>query len=909
MKIDNRVFVRIIIGSKPERSFITYVVLFFNRLKNKIIIERDDMSQAKDLNKGSSETGDAPRVGMLSGIRVIELADELGEYCGLLLAGLGADVIKVEPPQGSPTRRIGPFYGDTPDPEKSLFFWNYNRAKRSVVLDMNASADGEKLLNLIKGADVLLDSTCGGLNTALGLDAEQIQARFPSLVIGRITPFGDTGPWKDFKASDLIHLALGGVTMNCGYDPDPKGRYDLPPIAPQVWHAYHIAGEQLAIGIVAALLHRERSGEGQDVSCAVHEAVSKNTELDVMSWVMRRAPLFRQTCRHAIERPDWVPTISHTKDGRWFMIALLGARDEANLVPFLDKYGMAADLEKMPAGADLSARNIPGSASRDERKFHILEILQRFTRAHCYDEMPWREAQDAGLIFAPLRKPHENALDEHWRVRKTFTDVEHPELGRSFCYVTSKWLSNKTSWQVGRRAPLLGEHSVEVLTEESTPPRVRSIETAPHLSVHGRPFALQNIRILDFSWFLASAGGTRFLAALGAESLKVEWKENPDTRFAAMAPVGGRAARDAATAPMPPGVNDPDMGGRFNDKNAGKRGLSLNIRHPKGLEIAKKLVAISDVVAEGFTPGVLERLGLGYDVMKEIKPDIIYIQQSGLGSQGTYGRFRTLGPIAASFVGTSDMAGLPEPAMPAGWGYSFLDWMGAYSYALAILGALYHRDRTGEGQWIDSSQCESGIFIAGTSILDWSANDRIWSRYGNRSPYKPAAPHGIYRCAGEDRWISIACFDEAEWNALTRVAGHKEWGLDPRFATLRERLENQDDLDALLTSWIQSQDPYDCMHRLQDAGVPAGVCQNAEDRCDHDPQLAELKWLTEVTGTKIGKWPVTELPIKLSETPAYIGGPIDRGAPGYGEDNAQILGELLGYSSKKIEQLADDGVI
>lgn len=872
------------------------------------------MSEARDSEKGRNQTGpemEAPAVGMISGIRVIEFADELAEYCGLLLAGLGADVIKVEPPQGSPTRRIGPFYGDTLDPEKSLFFWNYNRGKRSVVLDVNASADREKIVDLIKGADVLLDSTCGGLNTALGLDVGQLQACFPSLVIGRITPFGDAGPWKHFKASDLIHLALGGVTMNCGYDPDPKGRYDLPPMAPQVWHAYHIAGEQLAIGIVAALLHRERTGEGQDVSCAVHDAVSKNTELDVMSWVMRRVPLFRQTCRHAVEKPDWVPTISHTKDGRWFMIALLGKRDEANLVPFLEKYGMAADLEKMPAGTDLAARNIPGSASRDEQKFHAFDIIQRFTRAHCYAEMPWREAQDAGLIFSPLRKPHENALDEHWRVRKTFSDIEHPELRRSFRYATSKWLSDKTSWQAGRRAPLLGEHNSEVLDEVSTPPRIKvvSIKAAPHLSAHGHPFALQDIRILDFSWFLASAGGTRFLAALGAESLKVEWKENPDTRFAAMAPVGGRAARDAATGPLPGVKTDPNMGGRFNDKNAGKRGLSLNIRHPKGLEIAKKLVAISDVVAEGFSPGVLQRLGLGYDVMKAIKPDIIYIQQSGLGSQGTYGRFRTLGPIAASFVGTSDMAGLPEPAMPAGWGYSFLDWMGAYSYGLAILGALYHRARTGEGQWIDSSQCESGIFIAGTTILDWSANDRIWSRYGNRSPYKLAAPHGIYPCAGEDRWIAIACFDEAEWNALIQAAGHSEWGLDPRFKTLPERLKNQDDLDALMASWTRSQERYDCMYRLQGAGVPAGVCQTAEDRCDRDPQLAELNWLTEVTGTKIGRWPVTELPIKLSSTPSYIGGAIDRGAPCYGEDNAYILGELLKYSPREIKQFADEGVI
>lgn len=855
--------------------------------------------------------------GMLSGVRVVEVADELGEYCGLLMAGLGAEVIKVEPPEGSPTRRIGPFFEDQPNPEKSLFFWNYNRAKRSAALDLGSANGRDALLRLLEGADVLLDTSCGATNAALGLDRAQLAQRFPSLVVARLTPFGDTGPWKDFKGSDLIHLALGGVMMNCGYDADPSGRYDVSPIAPQVWHAYHIAGEQLAVGIVAALLHRERAGEGQDISCAVHEAVSKNTEVDLMSWVMRRAPIYRQTCRHAAEKPGRVPSISHTKDGRWFMTWGGAARDEVNLISFLERYGMEADLQKPPPDADLSARSVPGTSASDERGSHRLEVIQRFVRAHCYANVPWREAQDGGLLWAPLRKPHENALDEHWLQRRSFSEIEHPELGRSFRYPTSKWLSNATSWQVGRRAPLLGEHNAEALGNAPWRPKtpasgkraaVAAGAPAPKLSARGRPFALQGIRILDFSWFLASAGGTRFVAALGAESVKVEWKANPDTRLAAMAPVGGRAAREAATAPLP-GVTDSDMGGQFNNKNSGKRGLSLNIRHPKGLEIAKQLVRISDIVAEGFSPGVLERLGLGYDVMKAIRPDIIYVQQSGMGGAGTYGRFRTVGPVAASFAGSSDMSGLPEPAMPVGWGYSYLDWMGAYGFALATLGALYHRERTGEGQMIDSSQCEAGIFLCGTSVLDYFANERVWSRYGNRSPYKPAAPHGAYRCAGDDRWLAIACFDEAQWAALTRLAGRSELATDPRFATLKSRLLHQDALDAAVTAWTEKQDAYACMLLLQAAGVPAGVCQTAEDRCDHDPQLAALEWLTEVTGTKIGRWPVPELPMKLSATPAYIGGPIDRGAPCYGEDNEFVLGELLGYSTQTIAKFSEDGVI
>jgi crotonobetainyl-CoA:carnitine CoA-transferase CaiB-like acyl-CoA transferase len=503
-------------------------------------------------------------------------------------------------------------------------------------------------------------------------------------------------------------------------------------------------------------------------------------------------------------------------------------------------------------------------------------------------------------------------MDPHWLARRSCTDVEHPELGRSFRYATSKWRATRTSWVVGRRAPLLNEDAATVTPERPRDLPVTAPGARPPLhegrSTRGKPFPLHGVRILDFTWFLASAGGTRFLAAFGAESIKVELKSHPDTRMAAMAPVGGRAARDRATGPLP-GVTDPDMGGQFNNKNPGKRGISLNVRHPRGLEIARRLVAMSDIVAEGFSPGVLDSWGLGYDALRAIKPDIIYVQQSGMGAQGTYGRFRTVGPVANSFSGLSEMSGLPEPAMPAGWGYSYLDWMGAYSFALAMLTALFHRERTGEGQWVDASQAEVGLLISGTTILDWSANGRIFTRYGNRSPYKPAAPHGAYPAAGDDRWLAIACFTEAEWRALTEVAGHPEWATDVRFKDLAGRLKHQDTLDALVSGWTKSRDGYEAMLALQRAGVPAGVCQTAGDRCDNDPQLAALEWLTEVTGTRIGRWPLAEVPVKMSESPAYIGGRLDRGAPCYGEDNDYVYGELLGMSSVEIKSLADEGVI
>jgi crotonobetainyl-CoA:carnitine CoA-transferase CaiB-like acyl-CoA transferase len=434
--------------------------------------------------------------GALTGLRVIELADEQAEYCGLVLAGLGADVIKVEPPGGSPTRRIGPFYEDREDPERSLFFWQYNRGKRSIMLDLRQRADCDRFRSLVATADVLLESTPKGELDSLGLSAETLLQQSPTLIVARMSPFGDHGPWADFKGSDLVHLALGGVMMNCGYDPAPDGKYDLSPIAPQMWHAYHIAGEQLAMAIIAALLYRWRTGKGQQLSCAIHEAVAKCTEVDLMSWVMRRVLVLRQTCRHARETVSPFPSIVHTKDGRWVM-ANLGTRpgDVARLIDLLKRYGMEAGLSAEQAAGPQGGRFVPGTGPETTNAAqgpHPMEAVQRFVRAFTYENIPWREAQEAGMLWAPLRKPHENALDPHWLARQSCADVPHPELGCSFRYATSKWLATATSWSVGRRAPLLNEDAQTVATPmQRDCPVIDSapcVQVAEEFSPHGKPF-------------------------------------------------------------------------------------------------------------------------------------------------------------------------------------------------------------------------------------------------------------------------------------------------------------------------------------------------------------------------------------------------------------------------------------
>jgi crotonobetainyl-CoA:carnitine CoA-transferase CaiB-like acyl-CoA transferase len=379
-------------------------------------------------------------------------------------------------------------------------------------------------------------------------------------------------------------------------------------------------------------------------------------------------------------------------------------------------------------------------------------------------------------------------------------------------------------------------------------------------------------------------------------------------RLAIYAPAGGRAERDAATAPLAgqPGL---DRGGTFMEINSGKLGMSLNLKSDAGRQLLTDLVRRSDVVLEGFSPGTMNRMGFGYGRLRELNPAVIYIQQSGFGEAGEYGRVRAYGPTAAALTGISEMSGLPDPFPPAGIGYSYLDWFGAYNMATATLAALYRREATGLGCHIDASQGEIGLELTGTAVLDYTVNGRPWARYGNRSPYKRAAPHGAYRTLGDDRWIAISAFTDEQWTALAGVLGVPSLADDPRFKGLDDRLASEAALDSIVSELTATWDGYELQNALQARAVPAGVCQTAQDRCERDPQLAHLRWLVELDQAHIGRWPVKDHPTAFSETPAHIGGPLDRSGPSYGQDTDRVLREVLGLDDESIAGLRARGII
>ena len=406
--------------------------------------------------------------------------------------------------------------------------------------------------------------------------------------------------------------------------------------------------------------------------------------------------------------------------------------------------------------------------------------------------------------------------------------------------------------------------------------------------------ALSGIRICDFTGQLAGAGATKWLAAFGAEVIRIE------------DPV--RKGNWDILRGMPPykdGNSGLEMGGAFNNHNVGKLGITLNMKSERGREMLAEIIRQSDCVTENFAAGVLERWGFSYERMKSIKPDIIYATNCGFGYSGPYREYKTWGPIVQAVSGLTFASGVPGQP-PAGWGYSYMDHTGAYYMAIAILLAIIHKKRTGEGQFVDLACTESALTLNGPAIMDWTANGRRSRRPGepdsNRSAYGRMAPHGIYPCRGDDEWVAIACRDDADWG---RLATLPEGPIDPVHApsTLAERLADADSLDATIAGWTAERGKYDVQAMLRAAGIPCSAVQKPEERTDHDPDTADL-WPV-VTHKALGEVRVDGIPARFSATPWSM----KTGAPFLGGDNEDVFGRLLGLSPAEVTKLAEEGVI
>lgn len=414
---------------------------------------------------------------------------------------------------------------------------------------------------------------------------------------------------------------------------------------------------------------------------------------------------------------------------------------------------------------------------------------------------------------------------------------------------------------------------------------------------------LAGVRVTDFCWMGVGAVATRMLADFGAEVIRIEARDRLD--MPRRLPIYMNEPRTYGEEDANP---DPNKAGLFNNYNRNKLGITINIRSPRGRELADRLISVSSVVTENFAPDVMERWGYTYEKLATLSPELIYARMSGYGHSGPDYHYRSYGPVVQAVSGLSFISGLPDRE-PSGWGLSYMDNQAAYYNSAAVMMAILNRNRTGKGCEIDVSAVDVGASLLGPDLLDVTVNDARTRRpgfpMGNRLAHPAAAPHGVYPARGDDRWIAIAVFNQNQWENLVAVLGHPEWASEARFAHPQTRYQNQDDLDKLLGACTAQYDAHELMTRLQSSGVVAGAAQNSRDLCETDPQIADHGTFFELEHPVIGPAKFEGMPMKFTRTVQENW----RSAPLLGEDNAYVFGEILGLDEREIAELAAEGAI
>ncbi|MFC1943518.1 CaiB/BaiF CoA transferase family protein [Chloroflexota bacterium] len=398
----------------------------------------------------------------------------------------------------------------------------------------------------------------------------------------------------------------------------------------------------------------------------------------------------------------------------------------------------------------------------------------------------------------------------------------------------------------------------------------------------------EGVKVCDLAWWAAGPRVSKELALHGATVIKVESHRRLD---------GTRT-----NPPFKDGQWGLNRSGHYPQHNTNKYGITLDYSKPKGYEVAKRLIMWADIVADSMTPGSLAKRGLDYESVIKFKPDIIYFSTCQMGQHGPLSNFGAMGQFGAAYGGYSDILGYPDRG-PLPLQLNYPDLVAPWYTVVALIGALLHRRKTGKGMYLDHSQIEAGALTLTPLLLDYAVNGRIAGRIGNHDPYM--CPHNAYPCRGDDRWVVIAVKTDEEWQALCRVIGEPEWSQDPKFSTLLNRKDNEEELDSLIGEWTRDYSPEQLMATMQAAEVPAGVMLTSGEGVVNDPQAKHRQHYRWENHTEMGSVIQTSPTYRLSKTPAHI----SRAAPCIGEDNEYVYKEILGYSDDEIADLMIEGVI
>jgi crotonobetainyl-CoA:carnitine CoA-transferase CaiB-like acyl-CoA transferase len=772
-----------------------------------------------------------------------------GAYCTKLLADGGAEVIKVESPEGDPLRRWSASGAVvSPDTDGALFNF-LNASKQGGVVEDASAESLASLERLLASADAAVWSRGSSVAEHATLAPGEILGRHPHLTVTAITPFGLDGPWGDKPATEFTLQAWSGAVVGLA-----RGRPDRAPVFVGGQIGEWVAGVFGAIGTLAASRRTEPGGELVDVSM-----------LEALAMTLTYYPVtFNDQLGRPMRKKRFVPTpgVGAASDG----LVGLGCGTGQQ---WLDFCAMVEHPEWMEDPKLFLDRTSLGPT------------IDGWIGAHTVEEV-----LDLASAFripnAPIANGSNVTAIEHFRERETF--VVNPRDGA---------VNPRPPFRLGAgrlrpptAAPRLGRDSIDEIARRGMPPR-----TPPAAGPTALPFA--GLRVLDMTAFWAGPLTGHLLALLGAEVIHLESASRPDGARL----VGGVPQTEEQFW---------ERGPIFAALNTNKKGVTIDFRDPRGLDLVRRLIATCDVVVENYTPRVLDQLGLDYETLKADRPDLVMVRMPGFGLDGPWRDLSAFAFVIEDASGLTWLTGHPDllPFEP----YTIGDPNAGLHALFGLMVALEHRANTGEGGLVEAAMVDAGLNVAAEQVIEASAYGALLARDGNRGP--TAAPQNLYQAAGpdengrDDSWVAIAVATDRQWDSLRIALAEPEWAVDPSLATAAGRVRAHDQIDTNLGEWCRARTADEIVELLWDAGVPVGKVTQPHRQPDL-PQLAFRNFFEELEHPVIGRSRYSTMPMTFSRRT----GPIhERHAPLLGEHNEEVLGGL-GLSKSEIDALKAEGII
>jgi crotonobetainyl-CoA:carnitine CoA-transferase CaiB-like acyl-CoA transferase len=783
----------------------------------------------------------------LAGLRVIDLSTEIaGPYCTKLLVDAGADVIKVESPEGGdPLRRWSASGAARGEGEDGALFQHLNASKRSITADLASAAGRQTVLELAATADLALESFAPGALASWGLGLDALQARNPALSLISISPWGSGGPWARRPATEFTLQAATGSTAH-------RGLPDREPVGAGGRIGEWIAGSFAAMGALFAWLSARNTGRGHHVDLSIFEAMLLSmTYYHDLSGQWREGPLHR-----GIE----LPSIEPAKDG-WVGFCTVTGQQWKDFCALIERPDLAED-----------ERFVDGHMRTHHLAF-LQPIIHGWTRERTVDEI-LELASLFRIPIAPIGDGRNLPLRDQFLERRVFVDGPG-----GFVRPRPPYQLERTPLRPFGPAPKLGEHTAEVKAElEHASPAIGAGEGGDALPLVG-------LRVVELSTFWAGPIAGCHLADMGADVVKVESIQRPDgMRFAGAVP----NERLWEWSPVFAGVNP------------GKREVTLQLDNEEGTALLKRLIRGADVVIENFSARVMDNFGLGWEVIRELNPHVIMVRMPAFGLDGPWRDRAGFAMTVEQASGLAWITGYHDiPLVPRG----ACDPIGGLHAVIALLLALEQRRRSGEGQLVEVPLVEAALNVAAEQVIEYSAYGRLLQRAGNRGPY--AAPQGVYRCAEADEFVALAVANDAQWEALSALLGDPAWAREPALATAAGRRAAHDAIDAQLAEWLAQQPVDDAVRKLVDAGVPAHPLVNAHFVMPN-PQLESRRFFQRMQHPDTGESRYPGLPMSFSGLDRALH---CRPPPTLGQHNDEILGGELGLSREEIRDLRERKII